>query len=605
MSVLSKLRFAAQNPGITYRFVERELIRRVRKQQANPAHRPTAQKGQVCSTHFFDAANFSSYTHTDAADSILSGKLCLYGKKQFGVGKSINWHTDYLSEFTWPADTFALDILYKYPVGTDIKNPWEVSRAHHLVTVGMTYQATKNETYAAYIVETITDWIEKNPFYLGVNWKVAMEVGIRASNWLLAYDLISGSAAVTPEFTALFLGSMAEHARYIMENLEYFGVRSNHYLSDLIGLLWIGTLCPSLSGAQHWQTFAHKELEVEILHQFHEDGIHFEASTSYQRLVLELIGYTTLLLKKYDLTLSQAAATRLQAGFEALSALTGPDGKIPQIGDNDSGRMFIFANYHDWAALDMTYMRDLGHLLFPEIPAAGTSEFSWCIKEKRASPLPKNQSFPQGGITVVNHKEWHLVIAQAPIGQDGNGGHNHDDSSSFELCYGSTRIIVDPGTGCYTSNPEVRNRFRSADLHNAPTITGQVHALPSLLFVGDQFSTSSTSSKEENTWELSLVAEKYTCSRTINLKDSGIFITDSRVTPETGALQTFLTFPPDLHVKKEKAGFALGNALILQIQAGEAELIASEYSPSYALIEPTAAIRITAPSTLSFSITKR
>jgi hypothetical protein len=64
------------------------------------------------------------------------------------------------------------------------------------------------------------------------------------------------------------------------------------------------------------------------------------------------------------------------------------------------------------------------------------------------------------------------------------GAHAHNDDLSFCLEWRGHPVIVDPGTGLYTSDPGVRNRFRSTPCHNTVMIDGQEqHQVGSDLFV--------------------------------------------------------------------------------------------------------------------------
>jgi len=65
------------------------------------------------------------------------------------------------------------------------------------------------------------------------------------------------------------------------------------------------------------------------------------------------------------------------------------------------------------------------------------------------------------------------MISAGQNGQNGNGGHAHNDKLSFELCINGKNIIVDPGTYLYTASPEWRNKFRSTAYHNTVSINNQ------------------------------------------------------------------------------------------------------------------------------------
>jgi uncharacterized heparinase superfamily protein len=59
----------------------------------------------------------------------------------------------------------------------------------------------------------------------------------------------------------------------------------------------------------------------------------------------------------------------------------------------------------------------------------------------------------------------HAVVRCGDVGQNGNGGHSHNDACSFELSYGRP-FVVDCGTYVYTSDAAARNEFRSTRAHN-------------------------------------------------------------------------------------------------------------------------------------------
>ncbi|HEX3050891.1 MAG TPA: heparinase II/III family protein, partial [Aggregatilineaceae bacterium] len=93
-----------------------------------------------------------------------------------------------------------------------------------------------------------------------------------------------------------------------------------------------------------------RELDREVALQFHEDGSNFEASTCYHRLSAELIVYTAALAlnlppdKQNRFPL--AHRERIEKMGEFTQHITKPSGRVPQIGDNDSGRFLkLFPAY--------------------------------------------------------------------------------------------------------------------------------------------------------------------------------------------------------------------------------------------------------------------
>ena len=204
-----------------------------------------------------------------------------------------------------------------------------------------------------------------------------MEVGIRAANWLVAYDLFQAyGAEFDPDFDAAFRRSIYEHGRHIVGNLEWHPeLRTNHYLANVVGLLFIAAYLARTRETDAWLAFSVQELVEEVKHQFYPEGANFEASTCYHRLSAEMVTYATALVlglpeEKRDALKSYNH--RMISGFPKLNPaplphypfhgtdrmipfppwyfervermaeftcdLTKPNGRIAQIGDNDSGR---------------------------------------------------------------------------------------------------------------------------------------------------------------------------------------------------------------------------------------------------------------------------
>ena len=61
-----------------------------------------------------------------------------------------------------------------------------------------------------------------------------------------------------------------------------------------------------------------------------------------------------------------------------------------------------------------------------------------------------------------------LSIRCGGVGQNGNGGHAHNDALAIELQIDGINRITDPGSYLYTPLPEIRNAYRSVKAHFAP-----------------------------------------------------------------------------------------------------------------------------------------
>jgi hypothetical protein len=289
----------------------------------------------------------------------------------------IDWQIDFKSGFRWRENCWYTDIAIhtNFP-GVDIKVPWELARCQHMPQLALAYGlANAGEPgfrncieYQREFRSQVIDFISNNPPRFGVNWSCAMDIGIRVANWLMAYDLFAAAGArFDGAFEAALSRSVYEHGMHIAGNLEWNDAfRSNHYLANLTGLLFAGAYLSPDAKTNGWIHIAAVEMLTEIPDQFTEDGANFEGSTCYHRLSAELVVYfTALLLSVLHRRLPlpwQVSATRrsgapirwineahlfphhitniVERAAEFTMHATKKDGRVAQIGDNDSGRLF-------------------------------------------------------------------------------------------------------------------------------------------------------------------------------------------------------------------------------------------------------------------------
>lgn len=433
------------------------------------------------------------------ADDILNHNFDLLGSGKVNLGERINWHCDFKSGFCWDPGTFHSNIKFGDKEGVDVKVPWELSRFQHLAALGKAYWLTKEEKYTKEFIDEVKDWIENNPAEYGINWRCPMDVAIRASNWILGFHFFKDSKEISDEFLTKFLDNLLIHGKFLKRNLErsWRGLTSNHYLSDIVGLLYLGIFFSERKIGKRWQKFGISELKKEIKKQIYPDGCDFEASTCYHRLALELFFFATLLTVINDKDFNgenyqeiaekifgKEYTKKLYMMFEAVYYLLKPNGKMPQIGDNDSGRQHIFVKRD---VLDMRYLLTFGAVFFKErkfkIKEFGFSEDAlWIFGEKgynfwqglkENSILNiKSRAFSDSGWYVMRDRMNYMIISAGPNGQKGGGGHCHNDKLSFELSAEGKDLIVDPGTFVYTPFPAWRNKFRSTAYHNTVVIDG-------------------------------------------------------------------------------------------------------------------------------------
>jgi hypothetical protein len=281
-------------------------------------------------------------------------------------GEPINWHQDIKSKGVWPSHYYKrLRYSLTGEKGSDVKIPWELSRFQHLPLLAKAYFVSRDTRYAEEVVRQIADWITANPFQYGVNWTCAMEVAIRACNWMWAWWALKDNPLWSKEFNEKFLESLWQHGLYIEHNLEdEADIRTNHYLADVVGLLFIGVMFPRFNNAYGWREFGINQLPRCMAEMVYPDGVSFENSIGYHRLVLQFFAYSAILCNKNGIAMPKAFWERLERMFEFIMGCMRPDGRMPMIGDADDGRFFMLSNYYDCDRWDFRYLLSQGAVLF-------------------------------------------------------------------------------------------------------------------------------------------------------------------------------------------------------------------------------------------------
>jgi hypothetical protein len=483
----------------------------------------------------------------------------------------IDWQLDFRSGYRWREGEWYGDVRYGGVPGADVKVPWELARMQHLPRLALAYSPAAAgvegfptpDALAVEFRDQVLDFVAANPPRWGVNWTSAMDVGIRVANWLLAHDLFRAQGvAFDDAFEAVFRRSVREHGAHLWRNLERSAsFRGNHYLADVVGLLFAAAYLPAARETDGWLRFAVAELGSEVRHQFLPDGANFEASTGYHRLSADLACWGTALALGVPAARLRGAGIaaapfdgahlgRMARMAEFLVDLTRPDGDLVQVGDNDSGSLFRllpvvartdagrarrryrnldgFAELSDgapyWdenvldprptvAALNGVLHRDdlrafcrgrdvetriasslaRGegaaplHRSAPVRPAAavragGAEAWERVRAELEGWTRTREEVFaaegvadglalaayPDFGAYVFRSPRLFLAVRCGPIGQNGLGGHAHNDQLSIELVLDGADRVRDPGAYVYTPLPERRNAYRSVHAHHTP-----------------------------------------------------------------------------------------------------------------------------------------
>lgn len=374
-------------------------------------------------------------------DDLLSNRLTVLGKT-LDLGIRVNWLADFEGG-EWPnllaheyKRFFAGDFSrLEYRRHGDVKRVWDLNKHHHFVDLARAYMQSKDPKYQKILTSQFLDWVQRFPYMHGIGWNSPLVVAQRAINWIISYNLDAFPEGLHPLLTA----ALFDHGKYLTENMEinYAGNNTNHLIGDLAALCLVGLTLQK----HNWANKAMEMLLTEVRRQIYDDGVDYEQSSGYHRYVLEFLTLVWYANGQQPSFLTDVISK--MAGF--LNDIARGDGSLPFLSDWDGAKVWV-ADHHRPIEL---------------YALGGTSSTS--VK------------YPNGGYYILSGGPFHLVFDCGPIGMAGRqlSTHGHSDLLSFCLDVNGEPFVVDPGTGTYTENKEVRDYFRSSYGHNTITIDGR------------------------------------------------------------------------------------------------------------------------------------
>ena len=468
-----------------------KLLRKLRKSGAWPRanssdfHQALLPSGLLA---YFKKLPASTLPKTVLA-RFIRGDILVFGG-HWVAREELHWSKDFLSGFSWSQEERSEKISIEGAVGADIKVPWELARFQHWPQVALSFiskshdRAVLKEAEQAF-ENQIGRFISENKYGFGVHWWSAMEVSIRAINIAIAYEVFrSLGCGFSKEFEKSLGSFLRNSNQFIKDNLEWYRRgRSNHYLVNLLGLQFLARILGQPNN------FANRRLQKEILRQFLGDGGCFESSTYYHRFSLEA---AALAIPLFGPPISDLVKNRIGLALNFIKCMRAPDGTLPQIGDNDSGRIMKFSpdyygvnegfenlrNVEDSIGLIEAFFVDKGkpHNLNLGTVISIEKEFGKpnSVREYRIALSDISNMvlhvFPDFGVYAWRGSNFFASIRCGKNLEELNGAHAHFDQLSFTLWHDGDWKIEDPGSFVYKSDSQKRNIFRGPKAHHMPKL---------------------------------------------------------------------------------------------------------------------------------------
>lgn len=323
---------------------------------------------------------------------------------------------------------------------------WNCSKASHLwnfnlhyfeycIPLAVRFGRFRDEADYALFKRLVSSWIEACRYPNGDAWH-PYTISLRLINWLICCGYFGDSLLEDQVFYQRLCDSMYLQYRHLLINQET-RLLGNHYWENLKTLV-ILSLCfeePDILAT----------VERKLLHQLDEqilsDGVHFERSFMYHKIVLE-------------------GLVRLKLAYESAARLT------PEPIEDGIRRM------NDAM---VSIERNVGKTPFFNDAADGVSKTARslslaCIREFGYVADSAITEFPQSGFYKLYNSESALVFFAGFPGPAYMLGHSHCDVLSFELSLGGRPLFVNSGTYAYQTS--LRSYFRSDSAHNVAARTG-------------------------------------------------------------------------------------------------------------------------------------
>jgi hypothetical protein len=427
-------------------------------------------------------------------DRLLSGEYDLLGyvALRFGSGGAApDWHYDPVNVRRAPM-RFWSSVQYLSPSCGDHKIIWELNRHQHWIALGRAYWLTADPRFREAFTGQLASWLGANPPLVGINWASMLELGLRSVSWMWALNFFVDPTIDDGEpWMVDLLLALDRQLGQIERNLSQYFSPNTHLIGEGLALNVAGPTLPELGASPRREALGRRVLTAEIERQIAPDGGHVERSTHYHRYTLDFYLLALIVARMTHDPIApvfEQAVSRLAC---AARLLADDRGRLPRIGDDDAGSLLpicgreaddIRDSLGSAAALVGRSALQVGRMpeeclwLLTHPMFAGALDG---LRSAREQATVTSAALPETGCYVSRSTAGdHLVIDAGPHGYR-NGGHAHADALSLTLGVRGVPLLIDAGTGCYTTDPALRDRLRSTALHNTLLLDHRPQSIPS------------------------------------------------------------------------------------------------------------------------------
>lgn len=400
------------------------------------------------------------------AERILAGDLPFFGQLSFACEFPPQWFKNPVTGQSVSPHQPWTQMRFASPAYGDLKFILEPSRFLFAYPLVRAYSLSGDERFPHAFWSAIEDWARHSPPMTGPLWICGQECSLRILAWSFALHGFIHSPSTTNERVALLVSMIAAHAWRTAQTLGYArSQRSNHLISEAVGLWIAGTLYPELQEAEVWRNLGAHLLREAVLDQITPEGVSQQHSFNYQRMILHLLLWALRLAEIHSAPLHEDIRARTQAAFDFMRHWVDPvSGLVPNYGSDDGSLILPLA---PGACRNFRPLLQLGAAVLnrPAIESGPWDEAAlWfglepAVAEKSTpvSPPPPETGYFRLG----NETSWALIRA---------GRYNRRpfqaDQLHVDLWWQGINLARDAGTYLYNGPPPWNNGLAGTAVHN-------------------------------------------------------------------------------------------------------------------------------------------
>jgi Heparinase II/III-like protein. len=360
----------------------------------------------------------------------------------------------------------------------DLKFILEPSRFLFVYPLVRAYAISGDERFAEAFWMSIEDWADKNPPMSGPLWICGQESSLRVLAWSFSLYGFLNSPATTSRRFSLLLSMIAAHAWRTAQTLGYArSQRSNHLITEAVGLWTVGTLFPELRDALFWKQQGNRLMREAVLDQITPQGVFLQNSFNYQRMVLQQLLWVIRLAEITDQAIDPAIIERANAGMNFLKQFVDSEsGRAPNHGSNDGSYILPLSQcgYEDFRPL----LR-MGNCVLNSgnpLPPGPWDEIAIWMRSD-AAPSTNHESKVEYSSSDGSASGYHRLGTQTSWALVRAGRYSRRpfqaDQLHVDLWWRGINVACDAGTYLYNGDPPWDNGLAGSAVHNTVTVDGR------------------------------------------------------------------------------------------------------------------------------------